>query len=128
MKAFKIFFIMVIMLLPFAFSSCSSDDSPSGAGSKIVGAWTFTDDDIDYIYRFNADGTFSFTAKITDEEYFEEFAEGTYEYSEEDSKLIIYWSDEYESDVETVEVVSVSSTKLVLRSEGETITLTKYKD
>lgn len=130
MKALKSFICMLIMLLPITFSSCSSDDSPSGGAGKIVGAWTYTDDGITYIYTFNADGTFSSIGYGEDEYdgYFEELASGTYEYVEEESTLVVHWTDEYESGVDVIKVVSASSNKLVWDSEYGTITLTRYKD
>lgn len=54
-----LFVLPILMMAMFSLSSCSDDDDDKdqNPGSALVGTWVYSDDDIDEIYTFNADGT-----------------------------------------------------------------------
>lgn len=122
--------VVLFAALPFALTSCGSDDDSDGTDSGIVGTWEITSQDAEFgevedgltLLRFKNDGTY---VEVTDEDGDVTIKYGTWTYS--DNLLTIDYDGEFQLQLQ---ITSMSSKKIAATIFGGlyTVELTKVKD
>lgn len=107
-KLFWTFGSVLIVVFALIFSSCSEDDGGGGKDkndvSGLIGTWRFNDDGIYYV-TFRTDGIGRYEDDFEDSLF-------EYTYNEKNSLLILDFGD---GDAEILNVVSVTSSELILK-------------
>lgn len=127
MKTVKLFTALLLAMICISLSSCNKDkDNDDNDGSALVGTWAWLSEtnSEEYWVVFKADGTGylwdSYKGKASPKEYF------SYSFNKKSSMLFISYdgvdTEEYEEDLETAEVITLTDKKLVLDFEDSSLT------
>lgn len=90
----KALWAMALMLVPLSFVACSDDDDDDGAGSAIVGTWSYDDDEFGIgTFAFNSNGSVVWKYWDDEENAYETTTDNSYELNGETLKVVFGYDD-----------------------------------
>lgn len=121
MKVFRLFGIIMMLVMGMAFTACSDDDDNNGDGGRypLTGTWIGEEDGEQFMYVFNGDGSgYGSYVGSNNPDYFTD-------YKVTDGVLCIRWEGDDDYDEKGHIEISGNSFRIRWYDEGDWITFYK---
>ncbi|MBQ9077196.1 MAG: hypothetical protein IJY31_05070 [Muribaculaceae bacterium] len=124
MKTFRLFGIIMMLVMGMAITSCSDDDDDDNGGSgryPLTGTWHCNNEG--FMYQFNADGSgyHNYIDHLDDPDYADYFTD----YKIENNCLCLKWDGDNDYDNKGTIEISGNTFRLNLYNDGEWLTFHK---
>ncbi len=120
MKTFRLFGIIMMLVMGMAFTACSDDDDDDNGRYPLTGTWIGDDGGTERMYQFNSDGS-GYTRRTAEGARIDNFSD----YKVSDGVLYIKWEGDDEYDEKGHIEISGNSFRIRWYDDGDWITFYK---